>query len=74
MKIVGRLLTEQMPAVHDSVDNALVPSRYEPFGYVALVAMASGLPMIEFSGSGTSEVCVYGAPPLRQTSCRPEVA
>jgi len=64
MKLMSRTRPEQMPVVYDSVDIALVPSRYEPFGYVALEAMASGLPVLGFSSSGTSEVCIHGSTAL----------
>lgn len=51
---------EQMPKLYQSVDAALVPARYEAFGYVALEAMACGIPVIGFDGSGTAEICENG--------------
>lgn len=58
MKLIPRMEPEKMPAVYRSVDAALVPTRYESFGYVALEAMACGLPVIGFESAGTAEICV----------------
>lgn len=60
MKLIPRMEPEQMPAVYRFVDAALVPTRYESFGYVALEAMACGLPVVGFESAGTAEVCVKG--------------
>jgi len=50
---------QEMPAVYQSADAALVLSRYEAFGYIALEAMASSKPVIGFEGTGTGEICVH---------------
>ena len=47
----------EMPDLYRNVDAVVVLSRYESFGYVALEAMASGVPVIGFDVSGTAEVC-----------------
>ena len=52
--------SNDMPKAYAEADAALVVSRYESFGYVALEAMASGLPVVGFDNTGTSEVCVNG--------------
>lgn len=52
---VAAHVSAQMSGVYQSVDAALVPTRYEEFGYVALEAMACGLPVVGFNSSGTSE-------------------
>lgn len=51
---------DEMPDIYRQYDIALVPTRYEAFGYVALEAMASGMPVAGFNTTGTAEVCVHG--------------
>lgn len=58
LRLLPRRLPAAMPELYRSVDMAVVPTRYEAFGYVALEAMASGLPVVGFDSSGTAEVCV----------------
>ncbi|MEY2114255.1 MULTISPECIES: glycosyltransferase family 4 protein [Rhodanobacter] len=60
VKLLPRVEPAKMPAIYQSVDAALVPTRYEAFGYVALEAMACGLPVVGFASSGTAEVCQHG--------------
>jgi len=60
LKPLGRVEPERMPEVYRDADAALVPTRYEAFGYVALEAMACGLPVLGFASSGTAEVAVHG--------------
>lgn len=55
---VPRQSPELMPALYLRMDVALVPTRYEAFGYVALEAMACGLPVVGFASTGTAEICV----------------
>ena len=45
-----------MAAFYRAGDFLVMPSRYEPFGLVALEAMASGLPVITFANAGAAEV------------------
>jgi len=60
MKLLPQRAPEEMVELYRSVDAALIPTRYESFGYVALEAMACGLPVLGFDSSGTAEVCLQG--------------
>jgi glycosyltransferase involved in cell wall biosynthesis len=57
MVLLPRCAPEQMPSVYQSMDSVLIPARYEAFGYVALEAMACGVPVVGFNTSGVAEVC-----------------
>lgn len=59
LTVLGRVEPERMQEIYRTVDAALVPARYEAFGYVALEAMACGLPVLGFASSGTAEVAVH---------------
>jgi glycosyltransferase involved in cell wall biosynthesis len=60
VRLLPRVAAEHMPQVYHGADAALVPTRYEAFGYVALEAMACGLPVLGFASTGTAEVAVDG--------------
>ena len=53
---VGMLPRYAMPQFWNSVDVAVVPSFYEPFGLVALEALACGVPVIASSVGGLKEI------------------
>lgn len=42
----GRLSQEDLPIYYSAADVCVVPSHYEPFGLVAIEAMASGTPVV----------------------------
>lgn len=42
----GRIEDEDLPAYYAAADVCVVPSHYEPFGLVAIEAMASGTPVV----------------------------
>ena len=56
----GRLSDEELYRAYKLADVVVIPSRYEPFGIVALEAMASGKPVVASRVGGLSEVVVDG--------------
>lgn len=58
--LLPRTDPSRMPGIYQEADAVIVPARYESFGYVALEAMACGLPVAGFDTTGTAEVCVNG--------------
>lgn len=58
--LLGRLTEAQLIHEYRSCDAALVPSRYEGFGYSALEAMACGKPVVGFRCGAIDEVAVEG--------------
>jgi D-inositol-3-phosphate glycosyltransferase len=57
---VGALPRSAMPGFWSSADVAVVPSLYEPFGLVALEALACGVPVIASAAGGLKEIVVDG--------------
>jgi glycosyltransferase involved in cell wall biosynthesis len=56
MKLLGKLPRGQLRYLHRIADLALVPSVYEPFGFTAIEAMASGVPVIVSAAGGLAEI------------------
>jgi glycogen(starch) synthase len=54
--LVGRLGDATVAALLGAADVALVPSRYEPFGLVALEAMAAGTPVVVTRTGGLGDL------------------
>jgi glycosyltransferase involved in cell wall biosynthesis len=57
---VGAVTRSRMPEFWNSVDVAVVPSLYEPFGLVALEALACGVPVVATTAGGLKEIVVDG--------------
>lgn len=57
MRLAPSVPVQEMPSIYRAADAALVPTRFETFGYVAAEAMACGLPVIGFNRAGTAEIC-----------------
>lgn len=53
---LGWIPRAKLNAVMKSVDAVVVPSRYEPFGLVAIEAMAMGTPVIAMAVGGLAEI------------------
>lgn len=52
VRFVGRIADADLPACYAAADVCAVPSYYEPFGLVAIEAMASGTPVVASNVGG----------------------
>jgi glycogen(starch) synthase len=57
---VGHLTDRELRATLAAADAVVLPSRYEPFGIVALEAAAAGAPLVASTAGGLGEVVVDG--------------
>jgi glycosyltransferase involved in cell wall biosynthesis len=60
IRCTGELPRSAMPRFWNSLDIAVVPSLYEPFGLGALEALACGVPVIASSVGGLNEIVTHG--------------
>jgi glycosyltransferase involved in cell wall biosynthesis len=60
LRIRGELKRSEMPDFWNSVSVAVVPSLYEPFGLVALEALACGIPVVASAVGGLKEIVIDG--------------
>jgi glycogen synthase len=58
--LTGPLPEAELVALLGAVDVVVLPSRYEPFGIVALEAAAAGAPLVASTAGGLAEVVVPG--------------
>lgn len=57
---VGHLADDDLRAVLAAADAVVLPSRYEPFGIVALEAAAARAPLVASTAGGLGELVVHG--------------
>ncbi|WP_086782692.1 glycosyltransferase family 4 protein, partial [Crossiella equi] len=57
---VGHLADRDLSALLPAADAVVLPSRYEPFGIVALEAAAAGAPLVASTAGGLGEVVRHG--------------
>ncbi|SDC61612.1 glycosyltransferase family 4 protein [Actinokineospora iranica] len=57
---VGHLSDPELGAMLAAADAVVLPSRYEPFGIVALEAAAAGAPLVSSTAGGLGEVVIEG--------------
>jgi len=58
--LLGHLPDQEIAALLGAVDAVVLPSRYEPFGIVALEAAAAGAPLVASSAGGLAELVSDG--------------
>jgi glycogen(starch) synthase len=68
VRFVGRADHDQLLALLHRADAAVLPSHYEPFGIVALEAIAAGTPLVTTNVGGLGEAVIDGKTGL---SCPP---
>ena len=64
---------ERKESFYKSLDALIIPSLYEPFGYVALEAMINGIPVISSNNGGLDEILgeyIYKFNPYRENELR----
>jgi len=64
---VGHLPDRTLVALLAAADVVVLPSRYEPFGIVALEAAAAGAPLVASTAGGLAELVVDGVTGLSVT-------
>lgn len=59
IKLLGKVPRKQLAWLYQVADVAVVPSVYEPFGYVAIEAMAAGVPVVATDVGGLAEIVLH---------------
>jgi glycogen(starch) synthase len=67
VEFVGHLPDRSLVALLAAADVVVLPSRYEPFGIVALEAAAAGAPLVASTAGGLAELVVDGETGLSVT-------
>lgn len=57
---LGKIPRKQLALLYQIADMVVIPSIYEPFGYVAIEAMAAGAPIVASNVGGLLEIIQHG--------------
>jgi glycogen synthase len=60
VSFLGYVPDDELPALLAAADAVVLPSRYEPFGIVALEAAAAGAALVASTAGGLAEVVIHG--------------
>lgn len=67
----GQVSQQDLPAYYAAADVCVVPSYYEPFGLVAIEAMAAGTPVVASDVGGLRHTVVHNKTGLLVSPCNP---
>lgn len=59
VKLLGKIPRKQLAILYQAADLFVMPSIYEPFGWVAIEAMAAQLPVVATDVGGPSEIVIH---------------
>ncbi|MGH3739872.1 MAG: glycosyltransferase family 4 protein [Micromonosporaceae bacterium] len=71
VSFTGFLNDQELPALLAAADALVAPSRYEPFGMIALEAFAAGTPVVAASTGGLAEIIDPGVTGLTFPAAQP---
>jgi glycosyltransferase involved in cell wall biosynthesis len=72
VRLLGRVAPDGLPALYRSADAVVCAPWYEPFGLVALEAMACGVPVVATAVGGLVDTVIHGVTGVHVPPRRPE--